>query len=83
MPTGFENAGRGRGQGRRPRRRGSFGRRVPARNRDIRSQQSNDAMSDDVDNTASSSVNGATSSRTARQTFMSIESNRARVLREL
>ena len=83
MPTGFENTGRGRGQGRRPRRRGNFGGHARARNRDMRSQQSNDAMSDDVDNAAGSSVNGTTNSQTARQTFMSVESNRARVLREL
>ena len=90
MPTGFENVGRGRGRGRRARRGGNIGRRTRVRNRNIRSEQnrlsqqlqSNDSMSENVVSNANSSA-GTRSSQTARQTFMSVESNRARVLREL
>ena len=75
MPTGFENAGRGRGQGRRARRGGNFGRRTRARNRDIRSEKkrlSQQSQSEHVDD-ANSSVSDTTNSQTARQTFMSVE----------
>ena len=80
MPTGFENAGRGRGQGRRARRRGNVGGRTRARNRNIRSEQNilsqqlqshdTDSMPENVGSDANSST-GTTSSQTARQTFMS------------
>ena len=84
MPTGFSDAGRGRGQGRRARRGGNIGRHTRARNRNIRSQQNRLSQeSNNVENIASSSVNGTTNSQAARQTFMSVESNRARVFREL
>ena len=85
MPTGFENAGRGRRQGRRARHGGNFGRRTRARNRDIRSEKnrlSQQSRSENVDD-ANSSVSGTINSLIARQTFMSVENNRARVLREL
>ena len=90
MPTGIENAGRGRGRGRRARRGGNIGRRTRVRNRNIRSGQnrlsqqlqSSDNMAENVVRDANRST-GATSSQTSRQTFMSVESNRARVLREL
>ena len=89
MPTGFSNAGRGRGQGRRARRGANIGRHTRARNRDIRSQQnrlsqqSNANVTESDGNIARNSANGITNSQAVRQTFMSVESNRARVLREL
>ena len=70
MPTGFDNVGRGRGQGRRARRGGNFGGRTRARNGNVRSEQnrlsqqlqSNDSMLEDVD-----SANSSTGSQKHRQ----------------
>ena len=85
------NPSRGRGQGRRARRRGNIGRHTRQRNAVERSRQQSQP-SDNNDNVAlaensgsnGSSINiGTANSQAARQTFMSSERNRERVLQEL